>query len=342
MAGNAKPSLPKLKTTVASRVTSVYHGGHSQMVLGGAAGAEGEGGHDEGTWIFSYADMITILMMFFILLLSISSLDANKFEQLKNAMSMEDSKEQKTSGTGNAGVNASAGSSGTQPKGKESGALARHFAEPGIGNVPYSLLAHKVAQVSAADNNTQILAAVTTLMEAIDLKELNKSVEQQAKFEKMREQISQIKSVAQHAAKLNQSEQQTIRIIFNVDSLGNYSTQGNSGYVLTDAGRTMLIELAQSIRAFDSLSNVNIAAYLARSSNENELAATERASRVAAAVFALLAEQGIPSTQLSLAGYGYLKPKLSEVDAYGNPVQAARKTNERLEIVISRQKESSL
>ena len=42
--------------------------------------------HDEANWLVSYADMMTLLCAFFIMLFSMAKLDAPKFEEVKKAM----------------------------------------------------------------------------------------------------------------------------------------------------------------------------------------------------------------------------------------------------------------
>ncbi|GAB4098628.1 flagellar motor protein MotB [Sinomonas halotolerans] len=48
-------------------------------------GGHGEDGHDE-RWLVSYADMVTVLMITFIVLFAMSSVDAQKFEKLRNSL----------------------------------------------------------------------------------------------------------------------------------------------------------------------------------------------------------------------------------------------------------------
>lgn len=46
-----------------------------------------QGGHDEGTWIYSFADLIMNLLMFFVMLFAISSIDKSKLSQIQEAFS---------------------------------------------------------------------------------------------------------------------------------------------------------------------------------------------------------------------------------------------------------------
>ena len=47
------------------------------------------GGHDESNWLVSYADMMTLLCGFFIMLFSISKLDAPQYESVKQAVATQ-------------------------------------------------------------------------------------------------------------------------------------------------------------------------------------------------------------------------------------------------------------
>jgi chemotaxis protein MotB len=49
--------------------------------------SHGEGGHDESNWLVSYADMMTLLCGFFIMLFSMAKMDEPKYDSFKEAMS---------------------------------------------------------------------------------------------------------------------------------------------------------------------------------------------------------------------------------------------------------------
>ena len=53
---------------------------------------EKNGSSDDGAWLETYADTITLLMAFFVMMFSMSTLDAGKFKVLKKAISSEISK----------------------------------------------------------------------------------------------------------------------------------------------------------------------------------------------------------------------------------------------------------
>src|SRR5947209_1845302 len=53
------------------------------------AGAEGEGDHDESNWLVSYADMMTLLCGFFIMLFSMAKLDEPQYERVKEAVAKQ-------------------------------------------------------------------------------------------------------------------------------------------------------------------------------------------------------------------------------------------------------------
>ncbi|MDR3608228.1 MAG: flagellar motor protein MotB [Oligoflexia bacterium] len=62
-----------------SRQLNMPHAGHSSH-----SAEEGE-----GNWLVSYADMMTLLVGFFVILLSFSTIDEEKFEQIKQAATRE-------------------------------------------------------------------------------------------------------------------------------------------------------------------------------------------------------------------------------------------------------------
>src|SRR5690349_17973607 len=47
------------------------------------------GGHDESNWLVSYADLMTLLCGFFIILFSMSKMDEPKFEKVKEAVAQQ-------------------------------------------------------------------------------------------------------------------------------------------------------------------------------------------------------------------------------------------------------------
>lgn len=62
------------------------HGPADLLSLGSSSGHGGGDDHGEGNWLVSYADMMTLLVGFFVILLSFSTVDAEKFDEAKKAI----------------------------------------------------------------------------------------------------------------------------------------------------------------------------------------------------------------------------------------------------------------
>lgn len=72
---------------------------HEQDHKQGGGGGHGEG---DGTWIYSFADLIMNLLMFFIMMFAISSIDKNKLAKVQEAFSSHNA-EKKAQGANDAG-----------------------------------------------------------------------------------------------------------------------------------------------------------------------------------------------------------------------------------------------
>lgn len=339
-----KIAFPRLKQTAASNISVVYNGSHARKSFENHAEAAGGGGHGEGdgTWIFSYADMITILMMFFILLLSISSLDVQKFEELKGAIASTSGKPSANQNageagnlgnSGNAGENSSPTTSGTNPDEKTGVGRSRFLTEPGVGNVPFRLLAEKAAEFAASDKNAQLIAAIQTLMSAVDSQALSKGAKQTEMFEELREKLSRMQNAMRDDAAIGQRKKQEMKIAFTTKEL--FDARKN----LTEKGRQTFSLLAKSILELDPFPEVNISAFVAASEEPNFNRALELSTLRAMVVFKTLEKSKVSPVLMTIAGYGHAKPQIAEKDGYGNMAPVAQLKNSRIEVSIQRRKD---
>jgi chemotaxis protein MotB len=333
--GSTTIGIPKLKQTAAAKISVVYNDSRARKLFEdhGESAAAGGHGDGDGTWIFSYADMITILMMFFILLLSISSMDVQKFEELKGAMATSSSKNVSGESAGNAGENAATTTSGTNPNGETSGARPRFLTEPGVGNVPFRLLAEKAAEFSASDKNAQLIAAIQTLMLAVDSAALSKGAKQTEVFEELRDKLSRMQGVVRDEASLGERKKQEIKISFLTKGLFNAKQQLNA------KGRETFARLATSILALDPFPEVGVSAFVAAAEEPNYNRAIELSNIRAMSVFSTLEKNKVSSDLMTIAGYGQAKPHVAEKDQYGNTSAVAEQKNSRIEISIQRRKD---
>ena len=307
---------PLLKETPASKVQVVYKPARAKLH---ASPPEGQGGHDEGegTWIFSYADMITILMMFFILLLSISSMDEQKFQELKGAIAS-------TSKTAsNSGDSGNMGESSNRSTISKSQALEAY-----VGKVSIMALSEKALELAASDSNTQILAIMQMLLGAVDKDAIKNSQRKEEQFKKATKELETLAAVNQAEKVATESKSNEIKVLLPsyllFDSKGSFTVKG----------KNILNQLSSGMAGLGESSQIAISSYVSRSQHENPGKATEISSTRARQVYDYLVARKVDADSISIAGYGNSKKLLNEVDAYGRRIENVKKMNDRLEILI--------
>jgi len=316
MAKKLEKIKPLLKETVASKVQAVYKPARAKMLLGHS---DGHGSHEEGegTWIFSYADMITILMMFFILLLSISSLDEQKFQELKGAIASTTKSDSAAGDSGNLGESS-----------KRSTISKSKALETYIGKVSILALSDKAQQLAASDSNTQILAIMQMLMGAVDQDALAKSLGKEETFKKAKRDLETLAEA--HRIEQVATETQTNQIKVLLPSYLLFDSKGE----FTIKGKGILDQLSTAMVGLNGSSEIGISSYVSRASKANPAEATVISSVRARQVYDYLLAKKVNPDSISIAGYGQSKGLLKEVDAYGNGIESVKKMNDRVEILI--------
>lgn len=62
---------------------------HESVCVSSSHSSHGGGGHDESNWLVSYADMMTLLCGFFIMLFSMAKMDMPKYDSFKEAIAKQ-------------------------------------------------------------------------------------------------------------------------------------------------------------------------------------------------------------------------------------------------------------
>jgi chemotaxis protein MotB len=316
MAKKLEKSKMILKETPASRVQAVYKPARAKMV---PSHPEGHGGHDEGEsgWIFSYADMITILMMFFILLLSISSLDEQKFQELKGAIASTTQTDSTAGDSGNLGESVSMSTM------SKSEALDTY-----IGKVSILALSEKAKQLAASDANTQILAIMQMLMGEVDKEAIAKSMKKEAQFNQAKKEVQKLAEASRNEKVLAETQSNEIKVV--LPSYLLFDAKGD----ITEKGRSILTQLSSGVAGLGDDGQILISSYISRMNQENPGTATLTSTTRARLVYDYLVAKKVDPNTISMAGYGNSKKLLNEVDSYGNTIDNVRKINDRVEILI--------
>jgi chemotaxis protein MotB len=125
--------------------------------------AEGDA-HADGTWIFSFADLIMNLLMFFVMMFAISSVDKGKFQEIQQAFSTLQPNKPETKAQ----------------VGKGTGIESSYAASTGV------------ATAKSKMSNKEILDKVNELLTKIDKKSLDKVQNNKVLFDKLKPEFAKL------------------------------------------------------------------------------------------------------------------------------------------------------
>lgn len=143
----------------------------------------------EELWIFSYADMITILMTFFIVIISISNVSSEKYQKLKEAIAKSELTENKPSQVQNAG---------------DKKALENKDV-PSIGGVPLDKIS-KAAAETGGDRLAQLTEGVRLLMTEIDMQLVKQETLESSEFVRLKKDLSALLEIEKSRTDLQDSQ----------------------------------------------------------------------------------------------------------------------------------------
>ena len=279
-------------------------GGHAARA--GAHAKHKKGGHDEEEhenhkrWLVSYADMMTLLMVLFIVLFAISQVDRAKFNELKNGLAV---------GFGNPTVAFNGGEA--------------TLLESSDTNSPMDLS-------SGIAGTTTDPTAVT---EAVQTKERAQASQRQAaaqtevqNFDKIKQQITDAltKQGLQDQVQYAIDERGLIVTIITSAIIFN----GNEANLLTD-GQKIIDSIGPAIAALPNHLEIDGHTNQLTGGTGNYPSGWELSTARASAVLRLLhTDAGIPETRLQATGFADTKPLYPTTDP------RAADLNRRVEVIV--------
>jgi len=233
---------------------------------------------DEGTWIYSYGDMITLLLMFFVLLYALSSPSKKQFDALKEVLKSEEN-----NATAHAPVDVA-----------------------NIGGVTVDKLL-KSSEEAGGEKNAQLVAAITLLMKNMDTNSLSQQEENAEVFKNLQERLSALQKIYT----LEGSQKAKIEIYelsFNLSNI--FSSKEGSEF--SEEGKKNLDKLSKNLKAVVPAPFVEIQIHSPflkpeLATTDKKLRALKISSTQAVMVMNALVDLGISPATLSAAGYGTLR-----------------------------------
>jgi chemotaxis protein MotB len=283
--------------------------GGSHAVKGGKQGSHAKhkkhSGHDEEhenheRWLVSYADMMTLLMVLFIVLFAISQVDQKKFAELKNGLAV---------GFGNPSV----------------------AFEGGEASLMESSDSNSPMDMSSGIGGTT--ADATAVQEAVAAKERASASQKQKAAQKEVQNFERIKAQIEESLK-KQGLQDSVR--FSIDERGLVVTVVTSAVVF-DGGEALLLNAGRDIVGGIGPAIAGLPNKIEVDGHTNQLAATTgsypsgwelSSARASSVVRYLHSTAGIPENRLLAAGFADTKPLYPADDP------RAASLNRRVEIIV--------
>jgi chemotaxis protein MotB len=260
-------------------------------------------------WMVSYADMLTLLFVLFVVLFAISQVDQRKFAALKNGLA--------------AGFGAASPFDGGTGVNSGSGvASSEDSIKPDMNLTP----------ALASQNTSQSRAEQTAAARAVAAANLAKQQQQYAAAQQEVEKYAQVKKRIKQALadqKLNAG------VRFTVDSRGLVVTIVTSSVVfagdsaaLRPAGQRIVAAIAPALRPLKNNIEVDGHTNQLPVPTRNYPTAWELSTARASAVVRFLVSDGLPASRMSAAGYAGERPLYPPSDP------RAVTLNRRVEVIV--------
>lgn len=254
--------------------------------------------HGEELWIMSYADMVTLLFGFFVILYSFSTVDDKKFDQMSEKLA-ESFKSEKIT----------------------------ERSEEGITNEARRVRALQML-VSMLNLGDTVEEALPKIEHSFVEAKTSKSINDQIMGGVAAKNTDTIGDVKKHASK----EFQTIELVLPAHVLFP-----SGGYRLSDKASKSLNDLASDIRNIAGLHEIEVVGHTdSAAPGKNDIYSSnfELSALRAGAVASILTKFGIEENKIRVRGLGSAQPLLAESDAGGRPIPGNRAKNRRVGILL--------
>jgi chemotaxis protein MotB len=264
----------------------------------------------DGNWIFSYADMITILMMFFILMLSISTINKEKFQQIQKSISKADSQNDLKSNQEN------------------------------IVNTEIE----KAAE-SGGDRFAQVFAGVRKLMDSVDKSKLEAEWNKLQELDSLKKSVEKLSQIVEGNSKTGLKGNEFIITTPDIEFFNTEEAalqQQKIKYLLTPKAKEFAQLVVKNISQYNTTSKLRIEVHTGEHEIKpphkfkNQENSFEETLTKASLLYKLFIQSGAKSPLLSASGYGSSNPVAQEKDIYQKILPDKIQENTRLVFILSR------